>query len=402
MSSAKSNLRVMALYPIFMTGEAVSHITLSLCRYMDCEQITTRLISAGHAPATASIAKVSNAAPWVYRLLYTCGCDVRSFTERRYLKELRPGDVAYLWPNCSPELYQQVKARGCLLVKEMINTPQGVAKRILDDEYEREGMVVSHDVTERTVAQEQAELDLADAVFAASPIVGESLLSEGVAPGKILSSSYGWEPARIGVRPQGSIRTGRPRVLFLGRGCVRKGIHLLLRAWERVGGGATLVIAGRIDREIVERMGPILSRADVDWVGYTRNIVELMAKSDLFVFPSLEEGGPLVTYEAMGAGLPSIVSPMGAGVALRHGRDGFVIDPHDTDSWVETIRLLIQNADLRQALGASAWQRAREFTWQQVGRRRARQLLGLSARMAGAAPPREPAGYDRQAQPAHW
>jgi glycosyltransferase involved in cell wall biosynthesis len=362
-------------------------------------QIATALTSAGHVSGMTPTVEMGHVPPWMYRVLYAFRCDVRGFTERRYLRDLRPGDIAYLWPNCSLDLYRQIKARGCLIVKEMINSPQAFAKSILDREYEREGMAPSHDITEQSVADERAELDLADAVFAAHPLVVQSLLAEGFDPGKILCSSYGWEPARIGGRPAKSKRRDQPRVLFLGRGCVRKGIHLLLRAWERVGGGATLVIAGRIDQEIVDRWGPTLRRADVDWVGYTRDIPGLMAQADLFVFPSLEEGGPLVAYEAMGAGLPSVVSPMGAGAAVRHGREGFVIDPHDTDGWVETIRRLVRDSDLRHTLGASAQRRAREFTWQQVGRRRSRQLLSLWTRWAGAVDPREPAAWEPQPEP---
>ena len=87
----------------------------------------------------------------------------------------------------------------------------------------------------------------------------------------------------------------------------------------------------------------------------------------------------MVTYEAMGCGLPVITSPIGAGPA-RDGVDGFVIDPHDIDGWASALRRLAVDAELRQRMGEAARERAREFTWQKVARRRREALLGAMNR----------------------
>lgn len=364
------------LYPIFVTGEAVSHIALSFCRHMTNDLTAASIASAGHMPAATRLVEVRSAPPWVFRLLYRCRMDVLRFTERQFLRDLRAGDIAYLWPACSLSTYRRAKSRGCVVVKEMINCHQAVAKRLLDREFDRLGAPATHDITDEKVAQERAELELADAVFAPSPLVVKSLLAEGVDPAKIIPTSFGWDPERIST----SAATWRGmksevRVLFLGRGCIRKGIHLLLEAWERIGGGARLVLVGKIDQEIVEQWGHVLTRPDVECVGYTRDVSSILAGSDLFVFPSLEEGGPQVSYEALAVGLPAVVSPMGAGSVVRHGRDGFVIDPHDIDAWVDTMRMLIADAALRRELGESGRVRAREFTWEKVSRRRSEELI---------------------------
>ena len=57
----------------------------------------------------------------------------------------------------------------------------------------------------------------------------------------------------------------------------------------------------------------ILARSDVIHRDYTSDIALAYREADFFAFPSLEEGGPLVTYEAMANGLPVLTSPMRAG-----------------------------------------------------------------------------------------
>jgi glycosyltransferase involved in cell wall biosynthesis len=72
----------------------------------------------------------------------------------------------------------------------------------------------------------------------------------------------------------------------------------------------------------------------------------------------------------MASGLASIISPMGAGEVIRDGREGIVLDPYAEDAWVEAIQRLARDDELRENLGRGARQRAQDYTWQQVGRRR--------------------------------
>jgi len=46
----------------------------------------------------------------------------------------------------------------------------------------------------------------------------------------------------------------------------------------------------------------------IKFIGFTKNLKYYYEMSDVFVFPSLEEGSSLATSEAMAAGLPSIVT----------------------------------------------------------------------------------------------
>jgi glycosyltransferase involved in cell wall biosynthesis len=136
-----------------------------------------------------------------------------------------------------------------------------------------------------------------------------------------------------------------------------------------------LVLAGVLEPAIRERCSDLLARPDVVVLDYVTDVCSLYRAADFFVFPSLEEGGPQVTYEACGCGLPVITTRMGMGRVVRHDREGFVLDPYDGEGWVEAIRALAEDNGRRKLMGAAAAQRARSFHWDKVAIRRRQQIL---------------------------
>jgi glycosyltransferase involved in cell wall biosynthesis len=117
-------------------------------------------------------------------------------------------------------------------------------------------------------------------------------------------------------------------------------------------------------------------------LGHQEKAHGIYREVDVFILPSLIGSDPLVTHEAMGHGLPSLVSPTGAGVGLRDGIEGFVLEPHDARGWVEAIRNLAEREDLRKRLGAAARERAMLFTWDKVAEQR---YCGLIQRLQNGA-----------------
>jgi glycosyltransferase involved in cell wall biosynthesis len=88
--------------------------------------------------------------------------------------------------------------------------------------------------------------------------------------------------------------------------------------------------------------------------------------ADVFVFPSLVEGFGMVTMEAMGSGLPVIVTE-GSKAVVRDGTDGFVLEPGNVDALVESMTRLAEDASLRNTLGRHARQQAHLYTWDRFG-----------------------------------
>jgi glycosyltransferase involved in cell wall biosynthesis len=211
-----------------------------------------------------------------------------------------------------------------------------------------------HSITQAMIEDEDLQMKLADFIFCPSPEVTHSFLEAGVPESKIISTSYGWEPKRFPELPTPKMKGNPVKFLFVGTVCVRKGIHLLLESWEKANIDGQLLIIGKLEPLIAERYQSILNRPDVVYLGFKNDISSAFKEADVFVFPSLEEGGPLVTYEAMANGLAILTSPMGGGTPIRDGLDGLIINPYDEQALVNALQTLANSPELRQALGISA------------------------------------------------
>jgi glycosyltransferase involved in cell wall biosynthesis len=146
-------------------------------------------------------------------------------------------------------------------------------------------------------------------------------------------------------------------------------------AWVRSKIKGILILCGRAQKEILDLCANYLKRDDIIHIDHTDEISPLYKSVDFFVLPSLEEGSPLVIYEAMGNGLPIVTSPMGAGAVVRDGVEGIVLDPYDFNGWVEALKKLAEDKGLRTKFRVAALERAQEFTWEKVGQRRRELLL---------------------------
>lgn len=154
-------------------------------------------------------------------------------------------------------------------------------------------------------------------------------------------------------------------VLLVGNDWRSKGLDCLLAALRQVARPRLqLLIVGSDDprpfeRELASlptpaRILPI--RGDVEYY---------YAAADLLVAPSVEDAFSLPPLEAMGAGLPVIVSG-NAGVSeiVTHGCDGLILeDPTDTERFAELLKQVMDDEALRDRLGWNGAETARKFTW---------------------------------------
>lgn len=279
----------------------------------------------------------------------------------------------YLWAGLSLDVFEKFHQLGSTIIIERINCHQATAKRILDEAYDKMGLEPSHNISRESIAVENRKLALAEAVFCPSPKVRSSLLENGVERSKLLLTSYGWEPDRFPALRGTPGNNKKPLFLFVGRLCVRKGIPLLLEAWDRAAIDGTLVFCGSMEHTIQQEFGHYFQRDDIIHVPFTRDIGRYYNMADAFVFPSLEEGGPMVTYEAMAHGVVPLVSEMGAGAVVQDKLNGLIL-PHDVEAWAIAMLAVSQNEPKRIQLSQAARSRALEFTWEKVAARRS-QLL---------------------------
>jgi glycosyltransferase involved in cell wall biosynthesis len=159
----------------------------------------------------------------------------------------------------------------------------------------------------------------------------------------------------------------RPNVvLFLGRLEAAKGIYDLLDALAGVRGAVPdvrLVCAGEGDRPGVARHAERLGIADAvkftGWVGPSgkRALLETAAA---FALPSYDEALPVSLIEAMSAGVPPIVSPVG-GIpeVVQEGCSGVFVAPGDKAGLERRLKRLLLDRPLAERIGAAARESAR-------------------------------------------
>ena len=370
-------MRLRAVYPNHITRVGVGHICTALGEHLGHIGVPLAChVAAADRETARPFMRLALPRPLervAYRFVSRDRLHAR--TEDQFLRAIEPGEIAYIWPNTSVRTCERLKARGHTVVTECVNCHSYTKVAILDEAYARLGWVPQEHFTPKAIQTEARRIALADFVFAPNACVAQSMLDAGIPDQRVLRVSYGWDPARMSGRDDRSHHSRSDAsgvtVVFVGRVCVRKGAHLLLRAWAEANIRGRLFLFGTIDAELRQHMAEHLDRPDVVCRGFVNDVAPALRSADVFAFPSLEEGGPLVTHEAMACGLPVLVSPMGAGAAARDGEDGYVIDPYAHDAWVEKLRLLAHDGALRRELGRSAAIRARQFTWAQVAQRRA-------------------------------
>lgn len=157
-----------------------------------------------------------------------------------------------------------------------------------------------------------------------------------------------------------------PHILFLGRIGDMKGVPQLgealnqmqhLRTWR-----ATIAGDGNVEaaRAKAAEYG-LADRVDLPgWVDGKR-VAELIASADILVLPSFTENLPLSIIEGMASGLAVVATPVGAVPDIvRDEETGLLVPVGDVDALTAALTRLVEDAPLRQRLGAAALQLHRE------------------------------------------
>jgi glycosyltransferase involved in cell wall biosynthesis len=99
------------------------------------------------------------------------------------------------------------------------------------------------------------------------------------------------------------------------------------------------------------------------------DLAATVASAEVACVPSLYEGFSLPTVEAMACGTPLVVSRAGAlpEVVGRPGECAELVAPGDVGELVQALERLLDDPDLRRAMGEAGRRRAvAEFSWRAV------------------------------------
>jgi phosphatidyl-myo-inositol alpha-mannosyltransferase len=162
---------------------------------------------------------------------------------------------------------------------------------------------------------------------------------------------------------------GPLRILFIGQAVERKGLPVLLRAFEALRDHvpATLTLVGASPEEVAHMM---LDDRGVEALGKVseRRKREELARAQLLCAPSLHgESFGMVLTEALAAGTPVVASDIpGYRDVLRDGTDGLLVAAGDAVGLAEALRLLALDERMRERMARAARERAERFAWPRV------------------------------------
>jgi glycosyltransferase involved in cell wall biosynthesis len=150
--------------------------------------------------------------------------------------------------------------------------------------------------------------------------------------------------------PEGSVV-----LLSIGEMIKRKNHETALKAISKIKSqNYVYLICGKGElesylKELVRKLG---IEKNVKFLGFRNDIQEICLASDIFIFPSFQEGLPVSVMEAMTAELPVICSEIRGNTDLiSFGNGGYLHKPNDVEAFANSIDELINDVDLRKSMG---------------------------------------------------
>lgn len=162
-------------------------------------------------------------------------------------------------------------------------------------------------------------------------------------------------------------------VLFSGRLTKQKGARYLVEAAEKIR-AEILIVGDGPERRSLEELVKKRSLKNVHLLGYLsreeeKKLEKLYRRADVYVAPSVwDEPLGLGILEAMACKTPVVATQRGGiPVAVTDGVSGFLVEPKDISQLVEKVNLLLEDKNLRKAMGKEARATVEEkFGWDKI------------------------------------
>lgn len=148
-----------------------------------------------------------------------------------------------------------------------------------------------------------------------------------------------------------------PLITYTGQLVKRKNLMLLLKALTQVTVPfKCLIIGGGPEKQKLEEFAQAKKLGSrVRFQPFTPNVSKFLAKTDIFVLPSLAEGMSMSLLEAMSFGIACVVSDIDANTELIKHMENSLIFPKDNIKDLSgDLNLLLYNYKLRKRLGSNA------------------------------------------------
>lgn len=177
--------------------------------------------------------------------------------------------------------------------------------------------------------------------------------------------------------PEQKLEEGKVKILLPARMLWDKGIGEFVEAakiiHKRIPNRAEFILAGNVDmgnraRILEAQLETWNLEGAVKWIGFQKNIVEVIRSVQIVVLPSYREGLPKSLIEACAIGRPIITTDVpGCREVVTEGVNGFLVPKKDSAELAERLIQLITNKALRTQMGKAGRQKAEaEFSIENV------------------------------------
>jgi len=125
--------------------------------------------------------------------------------------------------------------------------------------------------------------------------------------------------------------------------------------------GALFLFAGEgpLEQDLRDRAERLGVAKRIRFLGFRRDVPELLAASDVFVLPSQSEGLPVSVVEASAAGLPVVATDVGGtGEVVEHDRTGLLVPARDPERLAAAIGRIAADPEAARRMGAAGRERA--------------------------------------------
>jgi glycosyltransferase involved in cell wall biosynthesis len=211
-------------------------------------------------------------------------------------------------------------------------------------------------------------------------LITDSIFSQGELARALEIDARRLTPIPLGVDPNpplpalsAKIAPHQPYVLFVGQSERRKGVDVLLAAFDLVRQklpNLQLLLAGARGDAIAGV--PATNVVELGFVD-DATLAQLYAHAAVFAFPSRYEGFGLPVLEAMSYGTPVVAARTSALPEVAGDAAAFV-DAEDRDGLASAIVSLVTDAAYAQRLREAGLARVKDFTWSRTARETLRVL----------------------------
>lgn len=275
-------------------------------------------------------------------------------------KQITKTTIFHGWNNFSLFSMKKAKKLGALTVIERASSHILAQKELLEKEMTKFG-VKNTPVHPLTLKKSLSEYEQADYIFVPSQFVYQSFLDQGIGAEKLKLIHFGVGLSKF--KALGRKDDGIFRAIFVGQVGVRKGVPYLLQAWEELAlKDSELLLIGPVFPDLVSIIKNY-SLKNVKMVSYSHNLAKFYQKSDVFVFPSIEEGSALVVFEALASGLPVITTP-NSGSVVENNKEGLIVPAGEVGRLKEALLKLYNDRALLKSYSNNAISTAKKYSWE--------------------------------------